>query len=125
MKHACVLCDKDLEPVNPDKPEALQPYEGGEIRFVFAYGSTKFDHFPGSTHFKGLICDDCGEPLVKKMKRTGYDMDGELLKAPDGERWKPTEMSEEVFNALKKELEDMDKEASAALDQLIDESEIE
>jgi len=110
MKYACVLCDKEMEPVNPDSPENLQPYEGGEIRFVFAFGSTKFDKFPGSTHFEGLVCDDCAEPLVKKMKRTGYSMKGELLEAPDGERWKPDEMDEETL---------------AALDLLLNESDIE
>lgn len=59
----CVLCDKELELV-----ARMQPYGGGEMRFIFAFGSEKFDWSPGATSFVGTVCDDCAEPITKKMQ---------------------------------------------------------
>ena len=58
----CVMCDKEL-----DLFDELQPYGGGEIQLIFAYGSRKFDNNLGSTIFKGVICDECAVPLVKNL----------------------------------------------------------
>lgn len=48
-----------------------QPSSGGEIIFVFAFGSQKFDDYFGSTQFRGFICDDCAEKYVDKMEKSG------------------------------------------------------
>lgn len=59
----CILCDKEMEMF-----AVRQPYGGGEIQFYFAYGSCKFDWALHVTTFRGLICDECAEPLTKKME---------------------------------------------------------
>ena len=73
----CVLCGKAMEPVEGGD---YQPYGGGEICLVFAYGSCKFDCYPGFTEYQGAVCDDCATPLVSKMDCTGHDLNGQLIK---------------------------------------------
>lgn len=64
----CTLCDKQLEPALENLGWSnYQPNDGGELQFIFAYGSKKFDNHMGSTVFRGLICDDCAEKYVNKM----------------------------------------------------------
>lgn len=75
----CLMCHKLMELVR-DNP--TQPYGGGEIKFIFAYGSVKFDEFIGSTQYEALICDECAEKYVEKMKRRGFGMHGEEV-TPD------------------------------------------
>lgn len=73
----CVICDKQLKPVMPDKNNpwnTYQPYGGGEIQLIFSFGSLKFDENSGSTVFRGIICDDCAEKLVNKMDKKGYKL---------------------------------------------------
>lgn len=64
----CILCDRQLEPATPYGWKYKQPYYGGEVRFIFSYGSTKFDKYPHSTIFTGYICDDCAEKCINKMQ---------------------------------------------------------
>lgn len=64
----CIICDKPLESVDIDWKN-MQPHNGGEVKFIFSYGSTKFDDCFGSTVFRGVICDDCAEKLVSKMEK--------------------------------------------------------
>ena len=71
MFKPCIICDEKLESVDPDSWESMQPYDGGEVRFIFCYGSKKFDDNFGSTVFRGVICDDCAEKLVNKMEKLG------------------------------------------------------
>lgn len=62
----CFLCEKSLELV---RGNPYQPYGGGEVQFIFSYGSAKFDLNLAGTLFRACICDDCAEPLVKRMER--------------------------------------------------------
>jgi hypothetical protein len=89
-KLKCVLCNKELEPVHEDG-KYNQVYDGGEIRLRFCFGSAKFDLCPGVTDFDALICDECAEPLIKKMACKLYGMDGKV--------W-----SEEIQAELNKEI---------------------
>lgn len=69
----CVLCDRRLEPACPTwSMSEYQPYYGGEMQLLFGYGSTKFDKGMYGTRYQGLVCDDCAEKLVGKMKETIY-----------------------------------------------------
>lgn len=65
-KKACIICDAELDcaGINWD---TYQPYGGGEIQLIFAYGSHKFDLDVQNTVFSGIICDTCAEKLVFKM----------------------------------------------------------
>ena len=74
----CLFCGKMLEPVDGDW-EYLQPHGGGEVVFVFAYGSTKHDKFIGKTHYHALLCDDCGEKFAVRMEMQGFGLNGERL----------------------------------------------
>ena len=49
--------------------KSRQPYAGGEVQFIFSYGSTKFDDNMGSTVFTALVCDDCAAKYVDNMTR--------------------------------------------------------
>lgn len=60
----CCLCDEELELVN-DNP--YQPWNGGEVRLIFAFGS-KFDGFP-TADYQGVICDCCAEKFIDKLNR--------------------------------------------------------
>ena len=62
----CVFCGKMLKPVN-NTWSTMQPLCGGEVQFIFAYGSMEFDDALGSTKFRGIICDQCGLKLVPHM----------------------------------------------------------
>lgn len=65
----CILCDKVMDECMPNSFETRQPYAGGEIQFLFGYGSTKFDDNANGTRFVGMICDNCAEKYVEKMDR--------------------------------------------------------
>lgn len=76
----CVQCNKQLESALPGHLQDRncgQPYAGGHIILKFCFGSTKFDNCPGLTRFEGFICDDCAEPLTKKMTMSMTDLNGE------------------------------------------------
>ena len=47
----------------------MQPHGGGEVQFVFAYGSEQFDLQCEPTVFRGVICDVCAAKYVNKMER--------------------------------------------------------
>ena len=64
----CIVCRKELKSVGPNWRN-IQPYDGGEVRFIFCYGSRKFDLTPGVTEFRGVICDDCAIQCVEEMER--------------------------------------------------------
>ena len=67
----CLLCEKELRCATPDEDWSTRPpCGGGEVHFIFAYGSTKFDNNIESTVFKGYICDDCAEQYVDKMEES-------------------------------------------------------
>lgn len=71
MDRPCILCNKKLESVFQDlKKDHIQPCGGGEVQFIFAYGSLKFDNNIEPTIFRGVICDECAEPLISKMDNT-------------------------------------------------------
>lgn len=80
MPTVCCTCGKQMELVN-DNPG--QPYDGGDIKITFSFGSAKFDTHIGCTVYDGLICDDCAEKLVSRMRMRGYDMHGEIIAKPD------------------------------------------
>lgn len=64
----CIMCGKQLKCALPnDDWSTNQPYGGGEVKFIFAYGSCKFDNNIYSTEFVGVICDDCAEKCVDNM----------------------------------------------------------
>lgn len=64
----CIVCRRRLESVMPDWG-SMQPSGGGEVKFIFAYGSAKFDLAMHGTMFQGVICDDCAERCVERMER--------------------------------------------------------
>lgn len=76
----CCMCGKQMELVC-DRPG--QPYDGGSIQITFGYGSAKFDKHIGFTAYDGLICDDCAEKLVPRLRMRGYGMDGLIIAKPD------------------------------------------
>ena len=65
----CVFCGVLMEPALDDWA-TLQPRGGGEVRFVFAYGSCQFDDNVYPTEFRGIICDECAAKYVGKMDKT-------------------------------------------------------
>ncbi len=67
----CIICGHELESALPDNDwSTLQPHGGGQVTLSFYYGSCKFDLNMDGTQFVGVICDDCGEKCVERMKRT-------------------------------------------------------
>lgn len=74
----CLFCNKQLKPIYLGDLENLQPNEGGEVNFLFAYGS-HFDEFVGLTKYRALICDNCAEGYVNKMQKIGYDWDMNVI----------------------------------------------
>lgn len=64
----CLFCGKMLESANEDW-KYYQPYSGGEVQFIFAFGSTKFDDCCGGAIYRALVCDDCGQKYVPHMDR--------------------------------------------------------
>lgn len=64
----CAICEDQLEPAFKDSK--YQPYEGGEVRFIFSFGSTKFDKCMGNTIYRGCICDHCASKFVNRMDET-------------------------------------------------------
>lgn len=67
----CIFCEEELQ--NISKEDNYQPYEGGEVRFIFTFGSTKFDKCFGNTIYRGVICDHCALKFVNKMKEELYE----------------------------------------------------
>lgn len=78
----CLFCEKQLE-CAANNWDYNQPHDGGEIQFIFSYGSRKFDMCPGTTTYSALICDDCAEKYVSKMKMKTIGMDGKKWTPPD------------------------------------------
>lgn len=74
----CVFCGRRLEPIG-DTWEYMQPNNGGEVQFIFSYGSSKFDNYIGQTKFQGVICDDCASDCVKHMRQIGFDGNGDEI----------------------------------------------
>jgi len=66
----CIFCDKQLEPALEDWTY-MQPSGGGEVQFIFGYGSRKFDLTVEPTVFKGVICDQCASRYIERMTRVG------------------------------------------------------
>ena len=66
----CLFCDKQLEPACPNAWETRQPWGGGEVKFLFAYGSEKYDLNMSGTVFRAYVCDDCASKFVQKMERS-------------------------------------------------------
>lgn len=79
MTKPCLFCDKPLGDAGGNDFKTYQPYDGGEVRFVFAYGSGEYDLYPGRTEFRGLICDECAGKYVDRMQRRGFGFHGEEL----------------------------------------------
>lgn len=66
---SCCMCEKELRSAMPGGDWAtMQPYGGGEIMLHFGYGSTKFDNNFGGTCFNGVICDECTEKMIDRLK---------------------------------------------------------
>lgn len=70
----CIICKKELELVENNE---YQPYGGGEVNFIFSFGSAKFDKSPGTTKYFGYICDECAESFVNQMEERMTDFNGE------------------------------------------------
>lgn len=68
----CIICERPLE-CAVDDWSTLQPWGGGQATFHFHFGSCKFDDNMYGTEFVGVICDDCAEKCVERMKRTTED----------------------------------------------------
>lgn len=85
IDECCLFCRKSLENALPDEltKYPFQPYAGGDVLFVFSYGSTKFDKCTGMTTFKAYVCDDCAEKHVTNLTETRTGMDGEQLIGED------------------------------------------
>jgi len=64
----CIACGRVLEPIEGTW-KYMQPDEGGEVKLIFSYGSTKFDLHPHCSIFRGVICDDCAEKMMDKLER--------------------------------------------------------
>lgn len=62
----CLFCGKQLE-CAVDDWKSKQPYAGGEVQFIFSFGSTKFDNGMANTVYSALVCDDCAEKFVPQM----------------------------------------------------------
>ena len=68
----CIICKCELESVMSDW-NTMQPNDGGEVKFIFAFGSAKFDLAMHGTVFQGVICDTCAEQCVERMERIDGD----------------------------------------------------
>ena len=68
------MCGKRLKHALDNYDTNIQPPAGGEVKFIFSYGSTKFDNNFGITVFRGTICDDCAEKFIPNMEESvvGY-----------------------------------------------------
>lgn len=64
----CLFCGKPMGCAVNDW-ESLQPNGGGEVRFIFSFGSAEFDENVHSTVFKALVCDECGKRYVPQMQK--------------------------------------------------------
>ena len=65
----CIVCGKRLSSVSEDW-EYMQPHAGGEVQFIFSYGSERFDLQVEPTVFRGVICDDCAAKYMGQMEQT-------------------------------------------------------
>jgi hypothetical protein len=61
----CIFCEEELTLIS--KEDKYSPYEGGEVRFIFSFGSTAFDKCIGNTVYSGLICDHCASKFINRM----------------------------------------------------------
>ncbi len=68
MTKPCIICLKPLADAADNNFRSFQPHQGGEIQFIFSYGSCKFDNKFPQTRFRGLICDECAEIYVERME---------------------------------------------------------
>jgi len=80
----CIMCGKLME-CAVDTWDTNQPYGGGEMQLIFAYGSCKHDNSINSTVHTFLICDGCGTTLIERdtlrdLKRWTKDLSGEAPK---------------------------------------------
>lgn len=66
----CIICGKEMESAVASW-ETTQPDGGGEVIFMFSYGSRKFDEFCVGTEFRGVICDECAEKFISRMEGPG------------------------------------------------------
>ena len=55
----CLICGKKLKPMFDDW-STMQPNGGGEMKLLFAYGSRH-----DQTQISAVVCDECGEALIK------------------------------------------------------------
>lgn len=64
----CVFCYKQMEPILSDKGwDSNQPWGGGEVHFIFSFGSVEFDRGMVCTKYSALICDDCASQYTDRM----------------------------------------------------------
>ncbi len=80
-KRPCAVCGTMLERAIPHGDwKDCQPHDGGEIKLIFCYGSTKFDMALEGTVFRGLICDGCAERIIPNLfldTQTDYPFHGD------------------------------------------------
>lgn len=68
----CIICDVQLYPTfYEDGWKHMQPNGGGEVKFIFAYGSM-LDDLP-SAIYSGVICDECANKVIHKMEKLSND----------------------------------------------------
>lgn len=72
----CVCCGLILEEVFDGSLANYQPYNGGQVSFVFSYGSCEYDECSGVTEFNGVICDKCASGFVQRMNKSMTNMNG-------------------------------------------------
>lgn len=61
----CIICRIPLESVN-DSWKNWQPYNGGEVKMIFSFGSSLDCMEEGV--FRGVICDECASKLLDVME---------------------------------------------------------
>lgn len=64
----CVFCGRKLRSIFDDW-RTYQPDGGGEVQFIFSYGS-RWDTAVETTVFRGVVCDECAEKCMPRMERT-------------------------------------------------------
>lgn len=65
MPKPCIICRVMLESVT-DSWKNWQPYNGGEVRMIFSFGSSLDCMEEGV--FRGVICDECASKLLDVME---------------------------------------------------------
>jgi len=70
----CMICRRQMESAcNEGDWSTDQPWGGGAVKFVFHYGSCKFDTLMSGTFYTGYICDDCAEVCMDRGEMTNAD----------------------------------------------------